>query len=336
MSDNILITGAGGAAAIAFIKSMSDRSDLVIHAADMDPLAAGLYLVPAERRHIIPGGDAPSFAATLMELCRRLDIALLVPTVDVELLPLAQYADVFLHQGTTLLTSSHRALKTTLDKASLIRASEGRVPCPKTEIIDETFEPSTWPLPVIAKPRGGSGSRGIVLISNSAQWSSVPKDGSYIVQAYLPGAEYSVDVLATPEEHVLAAVPRHRLKVDSGVAVTAATVRDHELQRLSARVVSSLGLAYVNNVQWKRDADGVPRLLEINPRLPGTLPLTIASGVHMPDLCLRLWRRQKIALEALQFEPTAMVRTWEEHFVRPSAIEAMQADPIIAGQRVCA
>jgi hypothetical protein len=48
----ILITGAGGAAAISVWKSLSAGHEL--HMADMDPLAAGLYLVPPDRRLIIP------------------------------------------------------------------------------------------------------------------------------------------------------------------------------------------------------------------------------------------------------------------------------------------
>ena len=38
------------------------------------------------------------------------------------------------------------------------------------------------------------------------------------------------------------------------------------------------------NVQFKRAADGVFKLLEVNPRFPGTLPLTGAAGIDMPKL----------------------------------------------------
>ena len=58
-SMNILITGAGGAAAISVWKSLS--GDHKIHMADMDPCAAGLYLVPEEQRFIIPSGNSSEF-----------------------------------------------------------------------------------------------------------------------------------------------------------------------------------------------------------------------------------------------------------------------------------
>ena len=53
----LLITGAGGAAAISVWKSLAAEHEL--HMADMDPLASGLYLVPEAQRLIIPRGDDP-------------------------------------------------------------------------------------------------------------------------------------------------------------------------------------------------------------------------------------------------------------------------------------
>src|SRR6516225_1954566 len=83
----ILITGAGGPSAISVWKSLSAEHE--IHMADMDPLATGLYLVPAERRLVIPRGDDPSLIPVLHQACKARGIELLLPTVDAELAPLA-------------------------------------------------------------------------------------------------------------------------------------------------------------------------------------------------------------------------------------------------------
>ena len=45
----ILVTGAGGPAAIAAMKSLRADPTVELLAADMDPWAAGLYLVPPRR-----------------------------------------------------------------------------------------------------------------------------------------------------------------------------------------------------------------------------------------------------------------------------------------------
>ncbi|HEY2241428.1 MAG TPA: hypothetical protein VGI21_21680, partial [Streptosporangiaceae bacterium] len=62
----ILITGAGGPAAIAAMKSLRAEPSVELLAADMDPWASGLYLVPPECRTLVPAGAAPDFADTLL------------------------------------------------------------------------------------------------------------------------------------------------------------------------------------------------------------------------------------------------------------------------------
>src|SRR4051794_21751326 len=96
----ILITGAGGASAVSIWKSLSAEHDL--HMADIDPLAAGLYLVPPDHRIIIPRGDSPDLITALHLACKLRNIDALVPTVDVELAPLAAVHDSFEAIGTAL------------------------------------------------------------------------------------------------------------------------------------------------------------------------------------------------------------------------------------------
>jgi hypothetical protein len=87
----ILITGAGGAAAVSVWKSLGAEHELQM--ADMDPLAAGLYLVPPDRRLIIPRGDTPELVPALYKACKERRIEALLPTVDAELAPVAAAHD---------------------------------------------------------------------------------------------------------------------------------------------------------------------------------------------------------------------------------------------------
>src|SRR5215467_10800343 len=96
----ILITGAGGAAAVSVWKSLSAEHEL--HMADMDPLAAGLYLVPARQRVIIPRGDSPELVPALRRACQEREIEALLPTVDAELAPVAAEREMFAALGVAL------------------------------------------------------------------------------------------------------------------------------------------------------------------------------------------------------------------------------------------
>ena len=58
----VLVTGAGGPAAVSVIKSLKLDPTVQLLAADMDPWAAGLYLLPPDARTLIPAGLDPDFA----------------------------------------------------------------------------------------------------------------------------------------------------------------------------------------------------------------------------------------------------------------------------------
>ena len=73
------------------------------------------------------------------------------------------------------------------------------------------------------------------------------------------------------------------------------------------------------NVQCRRDGEGRPALLEVNPRMPGTLGLTIASGVDMPRLALDALLGRPVPAE-LGFRDMAVVRFLDEHFLDPADI----------------
>ena len=131
-----------------------------------------------------------------------------------------------------------------------------------------------------------------MLIETRADLERLPRDGTLLVQENLPGPEYSLDVLARADGEVVAVVPRERMRVDSGIAICGVTKRDEALEEFGRRVAETIGLTGVANVQVKGAETGEPALLEVNPRFPGTMPLTVASGVDMPKLCVERGARR--------------------------------------------
>jgi carbamoyl-phosphate synthase large subunit len=241
----VLVTGAGGPSGITILRAMAGEPVTML-AADLDPYAAGLYLMEADQRSLLPRGDAPHFA------------------------------------------------------------------------------PHAVDLPAIVKPRSGSGSRGIRLVERIPELEALPRDGTLLVQEHLPGPEFSLDVLARSDGRVVGVVPRERLKVDSGIAVTGRTLHDDGLETFARKVAETIGLTTVANVQVKQDAAGVPALLEVNPRFPGTMPLTIAAGIDMPRLAIHEALGGEIPDGPLPFEDIAMVRYFEERFFPFDDIAALQ------------
>jgi carbamoyl-phosphate synthase large subunit len=317
----ILITGAGGAAAISVWKSLAAAHEL--HMADMDPLAAGLYLVPADRRLIIPRGDDPELITVLHQACKARSIEALLPTVDTELAPLAEERERFEAIGVTLPISPVECLRICRDKHLLLEKVKGAVPIPISEPLTQMVADRVTSFPLLIKPRRGAGSRGVARIDTSEDLEALPKDGSLILQEFLPGEEYSVDVYVRRDGRVIGAVPRERLKIDSGIAVASRTINLPELMQAAVRTAEIVGIRGTANVQFKRAADGVFKLLEVNPRFPGTLPLTGAAGIDMPKLMADELAGKTLPDGLLPFKELMVVRYWTEHYLDPHEWEVL-------------
>ena len=302
----VLVTGAGGPAAIAVLRSLSADPSLTLLSADMDPWASGLYLVPMENRIILLNASETEYIPHLLEVCREMRITILIPTVDSELEQIASNLNLFNEVGIKVLGAPSDILNRVLDKFKLIDACRGVVCTPKTELLSNV-DLNSWLFPTILKPRRGSGSRGIQLINSRAELPVVENPESMIVQEYLPGDEYSIDVLADRYGFPLVAVPRLRVRIDSGVAVAGRTICDPILESFAKSVVLNMGLPYISNVQVRRNLDGEPALLEVNPRVPGSLALTRAAGIDMARLAVDELLGRPIPT-ILQHREVAMVR----------------------------
>jgi carbamoyl-phosphate synthase large subunit len=322
----LLVTGAGGPSGTSILLDLAEAGPVDLVAADIDPYAAGLYLVAAPDRAILPRGDDPGFADVLLELCRAHSVDLVIPTVDTELLPLARRRADYADAGVGLIMASEPTLAVCLDKWRLAERCRDEVRVPDTWLVDDAFDAAEVALPVIVKPREGSGSRGIRLVERRDELEALERDGTLLVQEHLPGTEWSLDVIARADGHVAGVVPRARLKVDSGIAVTGRTLHDERLDAYAREVARLIGLTTVANVQVKEDATGEPALLEVNPRFPGTMPLTIAAGIDMPRLAVEEALGTPIADGPLPFEDLAMVRFFQERFFSFDEIAELQRD----------
>ncbi len=217
----ILLTGAGGPSSISVWKCLGTEHEVLM--ADMDPCAAGLYLVSPDQRLLLPRGDDPRLADAVLAACRERSIDLLIPTVDAELIPLAHARERLVNAGVTLALSPLDSLGLCRDKHALLTKLAATVSVPASELLTPEVASATRAFPKFAKPRTGAGSRDAAPVRNRSELNALPHDGSYLLQELLPGEEYSVDVYVSRAGRAIAAVPRERMKTDSGIAVTART-----------------------------------------------------------------------------------------------------------------
>ena len=104
-------------------------------------------------------------------------------------------------------------------------------------------------------------------------------------QEWVPGRGVGVEVLYRNGEPLLEFIHErlHEYPLQGGAStLRRAAPPDPELLELTHRLLRSLRWHGVAMVEWRRAPDGRLCLMEINPRLWGSLPLTLVAGVNMP------------------------------------------------------
>lgn len=142
--------------------------------------------------------------------------------------------------------------------------------------------------PVFIKPAIGQGSNGAKLIhSRDELVAAFEADHSIVICEYLPGMEYTVDCFTDKNGRLLVSKMRDRERIRSGIAVRSKNVRiDEEITRIATILNSKFKFKGAWFFQVKKDEHGTFKLLEISPRIPGTMGLSRNIGINFPMLTL--------------------------------------------------
>ena len=156
---------------------------------------------------------------------------------------------------------------------------EAEIPIPTTyKIIDAE-------MPVIAKPRFGSASRGIQVFHDIEDLMHLQNISDYLLQEFIEDKkEYTVDCYVDKSGEILVTVPRERLEVMGGEVTRTITRRIPELEKMSADIIAKFGLRGPVTLQFLYDNSRDRYLLmEVNPRLGGGVVCSIYAGAPIPD-----------------------------------------------------
>jgi carbamoyl-phosphate synthase large subunit len=135
-----------------------------------------------------------------------------------------------------------------------------------------------------------------------------------LVTEYLPGEEYSVDCLANHGEKDLV-VPRLRSKMINGISVEGEFVNDKDIIEYCSVIIKELQLHGNIGIQVKRATSGKFLIVEINPRVQGTIVAGLGAGINLPVLAIKQELSLPINAEELQVRwGTRFSRYWSEVF----------------------
>ncbi|MEZ5680523.1 MAG: ATP-grasp domain-containing protein [Erythrobacter sp.] len=261
---------------------------LEIHACDLNPdLSAACTL--ADARFAAPRCTNGDYIPTLLDYVRANDIALVVPTIDTELQPLAAARAEFAALGTYVHVSSEATVDIVRDKKRTMDVlAQAGVPVPRTATLEEFRRDSEgWSWPLFVKPVAGSASRGIALLDDmSGLKTDYPEP--MLVQEALGGDEYTINLFVDEDGVMQAAIPHLRMSVRAGEVEKGRTVRRADFEIIARDLAAALPDARgVMCFQLFDDPRLGPRVFEINARFGGGYPLADRAGGHFAENVLR-------------------------------------------------
>lgn len=260
--------------------------ELEIHGADISNTAPALCF--CNRTVLVPRINDSQYIPFLLEYCEKNKIDALIPTIDTDLLVLSQSKAMFRKVGTIVFISDEEKIGICRDKrltGDFFNSVGLLSPKPTDDYTNYMFG-----FPAFIKPKDGSSSIFAYKINDQTELELYSKRvPDYIVQKYIEGTEYTVDVFCDIEGEPIYITPRIRLAVRSGEVLKTKIAQEEKIINEVRCLVSNYkpcGPITIQLIQEKKTGDNY--YIEINPRFGGGAPLSMKAGANSAVALLKL------------------------------------------------
>ncbi|MBR1862699.1 MAG: ATP-grasp domain-containing protein [Ruminococcus sp.] len=299
--------------------------------------------------HVPPVSDE-GYIDIILDICKKEKVDVYFPNISAEVTKAAERSDEFKALGTVVSIADLSAVEVLNNKLRMYETlSAAGISVPRFYAVHslEDFEKGCselgYPdLPVCLKLTGNSGSRGVRIIDSKrdryeifahekpnsffisyeemfAILRSAKKLDEMMLVEYMPGNEYTVDLLAENGK-VLYIAGRENFVSMMSIAQQSVTADDTAAYDISRRTVSLLGYSGNIGFDFMRAADGTPMLMDINPRLTATVSLIAAAGINLPYLRVKQLLGEPLTEHKL-LTGVRLTRRYGEYFSDPSGNE---------------
>ena len=264
---------------------------LTIYGADITETAPALWFCD---KHVKVCRIADKeYIPDLVDFCKKNEIDLLIPTIDTDLLLLSQNKEKFMENGTQVFISSEQMVKYCRDKrttAELFQKCGLLAPesFGKVEKYDLSF-------PAFIKPLDGSSSINAYKVNNKEELQEyADKIGNYVIQPFVAGKEYTVDIFCDFNGKPVYITPRERMAVRSGEVLKTKIVNDTQIITECMQLIEVFKPCGPITVQLIRDSENRDYYIEINPRYGGGAPLSMKAGADSASATIKLLTDQTL------------------------------------------
>lgn len=343
MDLKILWTISGSMGTVADIEMLKQAKSFCIDVvtadvADKDTAAFAI----TGKKYIVPKVKDSKYIDALLEICKNEKITTIIPQYTDELILMSENTNRFKSLGIkVLVTEDTHKLNIANSKAELYDFFKDREFVPEYTLVSNidsiksaVLELGYPNVPVCVKPVNGEGGKGFRIITEEKidifneppgspkvnleaylnQVRALGEIPELLVTEYLPGIEYSVDCVCK-DGITYFCIPRQRIETSMGVSSVSLIEKNEELIEYSKEIISALKLSYNINIQFKISKSGKPKLIEINPRVSGSLVSNCGAGINMLEEALKL--AYGMPVENIDIKWGAkMIRHWSQIFIQ--------------------
>ena len=291
---HILFTGVGRR--VELVQAFREASlvldkRLKLYGADSSFLAPASAYCDFYRQ--VCGMKEDGYVSELLDICRRDGIHLLIPVIDTDLLILSENKHIFEQAGTKVLVSDP-------DKIRICRGKNLTAQFFTDCGLNAPASVSDWKkyscgFPAFIKPKDGSSSINAFKMENQTELAvCAERIGDYIVQPFISGTEYTVDIFADFHGNPVYIVPRIRLAVRAGEVLKTQITMDRQIMEECAKIIEKFHPCGPLTVQLIRDGNHTDHFIEINPRYGGGAPLSMKAGAKSAEALLGLLDAERV------------------------------------------
>ena len=307
--NNILISSAGRRVSLvkAFQQELiaSPVSGVVV-ACDIQPALSAACQV-ADKCFEVPRVSDENYIEALLAQCESHEVKLIVPTIDTELLILAENRRRFADRGIEVAVSSPEFIRKCRDKRQIHKFFESA----NVDVAIE-YDKQDYQLPLFIKPIDGSRSQDTYLIQTADQLTAYHFENHKLMfLEYLDHDlhdEFTCDLYYDRTHQLRCVVPRKRIEVRSGEVSKGVSRRNILVPFIRERlrvVDGAIGCLTAQFFVGKNDQS--VHGIEINPRFGGGFPLSYLASANFPGWLIREYFMDEEIAE--QFD------AWEENLL---------------------
>jgi len=323
MAIKVLVTCVGGGLIpqlVRFLKSSRVYKNTKVYGVDMNPNASGKHFV--DYFQPVASGKSKTFTKQIIKICRKYKINLILPGSDDDALNLSKNRKVVETNITKIACMPFNIIKILSNKSKTFKYLEKfNIPTPvwydaknQKELFKCIKKLNLKKKDIVIKPVVSRGGRNVFIISKNNKKEIFKNRGRQIElnlktmkKKYLKNNKFffpamvmeklyppcfDLDMLCLKGK-LIKAVSRRR--INSSVANDGHYVENRkDIIKIGEKIVKSLKLSWLYDCDFMLDKNKKPQIIEINPRMSGSVAVSVAAGVPIFDDLISIYKNKKI------------------------------------------